>query len=288
MEPIDTFKKEWPEVVKARWSVLSLVVICVALTFGFATLLNNASLSGKDATIESLKTRTETVEAEKADLEKKLASMSGMEATIESLNSRIATLEADKADLNKKLASASKARTDEGQADALNQVAKDRDELRRQLDSSKKEVDELRVQLNKTTSALPAKSPILGLDDAKRFQIIKALTDAGDSGCMMMQAGLPLSPDGQRTWDTWGEVQQPLFYAGSRFTQISKAFIGPGISITVGAKSGHGYECGRRLKDLLDGLNVRPVSFRIDEAEPDLIACKNECIQVVLGKLDAP
>jgi hypothetical protein len=166
-------------------------------------------------------------------------------------------------------------------SDALNAATGERNSLR-------SSVDQLTNELNKTRAGLSPKSPILGLDDAKRFQIIKALTDAGDSGCMITQAGLPLSPDGQRTWDTWGEVQQPLFYAGSRFTQNSKTFIGPGISITVGTKSGHGYECGRRLKDLLDGLNVRPVTFHIDEGEPDLIACKNECIQVTLGKLDSP
>jgi hypothetical protein len=50
MEPIDTFKKDLPKVAKARWSVLSLVVIAFGGGFGFSTLLNNASLSGKDAT----------------------------------------------------------------------------------------------------------------------------------------------------------------------------------------------------------------------------------------------
>jgi hypothetical protein len=75
MEPIDTFKKDLPKVAKARWSVLSLVVIAFGGGFGFSTLLNNASLSGKDATIENLNSRIATLEGEKADLEKKLAAV---------------------------------------------------------------------------------------------------------------------------------------------------------------------------------------------------------------------
>ena len=91
MEPFDTFKREWPEVANARSSVASLVGVSIVLTFSFAALLFNAALSSKDSEIGNL-------------------------------NSRIANLEADKADLTKKLASAPKARTDEEQA-ALNQIA---------------------------------------------------------------------------------------------------------------------------------------------------------------------
>jgi hypothetical protein len=75
MEPIDTFKREWPEVVKARSSVLSLVGASVVVTFAFASLLYSTTLSGKDSTIESLNTRIGNLESEKVDLEKKLAAI---------------------------------------------------------------------------------------------------------------------------------------------------------------------------------------------------------------------
>jgi uncharacterized protein HemX len=119
-EPIDTVRKEWPEVTKAQSSVLALGAISVILTLGFAMVLNNASQSGKDATIETLKTQMEGFKAERDDLAKKLTSVENAQA-------------------------------DEAQAEALSQAAEDRDDLRRQLDSSKKEVSELRDQLNKTT-----------------------------------------------------------------------------------------------------------------------------------------
>ena len=72
---IDTFKKEWPEVGKAPLSVISMIVVSVVATLGVAVYLNNAVLAGKDATIENLKSRIDTLEADKADLEKKLAAI---------------------------------------------------------------------------------------------------------------------------------------------------------------------------------------------------------------------
>jgi hypothetical protein len=183
--------------------------------------------------------------------------------------------------------------------EALNQITKERDDLQRQLYSTKNEIGGLRDQLNKNIhSQQSEKSPLVGLDDSRRFQIIKALTDGmpGDKpGCNVIQAFPPMSPNSavfQNTAGTWGEVQQPLFYAGWRFFGGSNAFIPPGISIVVGAQSGHNYECGLRLKELLDGLGVHPVSLRVDVDSSELAACRSqykldECIEVTVGELEA-
>jgi hypothetical protein len=302
MEPIDTFKREWPEVKKAGWSVLSLVVVTLVIGLGVYTYLSNAVLSGKDATIETLKAQEEGFKNERDDLAKKLDSMSGKDATIESLNNRIATLEADKADLNKKLASASNAGANEVQAIELSKAEADRDRaaLQHALTSSRNEISELKDQLNKTTHHQQSEnSSIVGLDDARRFQIVKTITDGmlnfqpQDTTCDLMVATVPLTPALQRTFETWSEIQQPLFYAGWRYFGGTNSFIPPGISIVAEAQSGHSYQCGRHLKDLLDGLNVRPVSFRVDAGSPDLAACKNvykrnECIGVTVGELESP
>jgi hypothetical protein len=61
-----------------------------------------------------------------------------------------------------------------------------------------------------------------------------------------------------------------------------------GISITVAAKTGYAHECAARLKDLLDQLNIRPSTVVVDEGATDLTTCNNQCIQVAIGKLDAP
>jgi hypothetical protein len=88
MEPIDTFKREWPEVVRARSSVASLVGISVVATFAFAMVLNDETLSGKNATIESLNTQEQGLKTERDDLAKKLGVEAGKDA-----NSPTATLE---------------------------------------------------------------------------------------------------------------------------------------------------------------------------------------------------
>ena len=73
MESIDTFKREWPEVIRAHSSVASLVGISVVVTFASAMVLNNETLSGKNATIESLNTQEQGLKTERDDLAKKLA-----------------------------------------------------------------------------------------------------------------------------------------------------------------------------------------------------------------------
>lgn len=176
-------------------------------------------------------------------------------------------------------------------SDSINRVTSERDDLKRQLDASKRGSDELVNELNKMRAQLPQKSKILSLDDGRRFQIIKAMTDGmpgANPGCEVTEAFLDDEPARQRPLEIWSEIQQPLFYAGWRYNQMRKAFIAPGISIVVGGQSGHGHECCRLLKDLLDGLNVRPVTLRVDEGSPDLAACKNECIEVTIGKLELP
>lgn len=65
-----------------------------------------------------------------------------------------------------------------------------------------------------------------------------------------------------------------------------KSFFPPGVTVIAGAPRGHERECALHLKDLLDSLNVSPVTMTIDENNQDLTACK--CVEVVLGKLDKP
>ena len=72
---LETVRKELGALRAAPWSVVWLAIVVCMLTAAFVKYLDATSISGKDATIESLKARIETVEAEKADLEKKLAAI---------------------------------------------------------------------------------------------------------------------------------------------------------------------------------------------------------------------
>jgi hypothetical protein len=160
----------------------------------------------------------------------------------------------------------------------------------RQIDDQKR-ISELQAQLTAATTsvAVPApKSPILGLDDAKRYNIVTAMESLTKSDpCMgAIASDFGSTPYGRRSIDTFAEVRQTLENAGWNFGQASKSFFPPGITIVSGVPRGHDRECALHLKDLLASLSIRPVSMTVDESATDLIACK--CIEIILGKLESP
>jgi hypothetical protein len=63
--PLDIAKRVSAVVQAAPWSVLSLIVLASGLTFTFVKYIESASLSAKDSTIENLKTRVDSLQAEK-------------------------------------------------------------------------------------------------------------------------------------------------------------------------------------------------------------------------------
>jgi uncharacterized protein YoxC len=246
----------------APGAFLILVILGLGGGFTFARYVIDAGvISGKEATIENLKTQVEGLKNENDELTKKLTSASGKDATIESLNNRIATLEAEKADLNKKLAFALKARTDE--------------------------------ELNETSSAqLPVKSPILGLDDAKRYQLIKELRDAtanGANGRETCHAMVHEQPGEKWAPQIWPDLQDILNYSswwveGGRMT---KSYFPPGITLSSTKDAGDGFNCAFRLSEMFLGLKL-PTTLRDNQVSPDLNACEKEnpthgCVEIIMG-----
>jgi hypothetical protein len=123
--------------------------------------------------------------------------------------------------------------------------------------------------------------------------MVEGLPGSTQQGCQVVLAyDMRDQANFHKSADAWGEVQEPLFFAGWRFTQVPKTFFPAGIAITVGAKTGYAHECATRLKELLDGLNVRPSTVTVDEGATDLTTCNNQfnnqCIEVTIAKLDAP
>jgi hypothetical protein len=159
------------------------------------------------------------------------------------------------------------------------------------LEQMRVERDNFGQELNILKASVPQKSKWLQIDDVRRWQIVKTLVDAlantAQHGCTVFQT---VEPDGgAKSSEVWGEVQQPLFYAGYRFTQGSKTFFSPGYTIVAAAKTTPAAVCATRLKDLLDGLNVSPVSIRFDATSPSLASCpENNCIEITIGKLESP
>ena len=137
------------------------------------------------------------------------------------------------------------------------------------------------------------KSKWLHFDDVRRWQIQKSMVNGipNGAGCnVTLNYNIADGEIHKKTGEVWGEISEPLFFAGWRFTQDNnRTFFPPGIAIFAGTDKGTvPFICGTRLKELLDSLNVGPTSFRGNESNPDLIQCKNECINVSLGKLETP
>jgi hypothetical protein len=96
-------------------------------------------------------------------------------------------------------------------------------------------------RLAKATSQFGPQSPILRLNDARRYQIIKSMVTGMPTvtrqGCDVGQAfEMSTQQEYPKNANVWGEVQEPLYFAGWRFHQIPKAVFSPGISITVGVE----------------------------------------------------
>ena len=147
----------------------------------------------------------------------------------------------------------------------------------------KKTADDLANELNATRAQLGPKSELLGLDDAKRWNIVTTMSPLTKSGpCIAAVA----STDDSRSLKVFDELRVPLGDAGWALGQASKSFFPPGITIFYGATRGHDRECALQLKDLLDSLKIDPVTMTLQEDSQELTQCK--CIEVVLGKLDRP
>jgi hypothetical protein len=147
----------------------------------------------------------------------------------------------------------------------------------------KKTADDLANDLNATRAQLGPKSELLGLDDAKRWNIVATMSPLTKGNpCIAAVA----SPDGSTSLKVFDELRVPLGDAGWILTQAFKSFFPPGMTIFYGAPRGHDRECALQLKDLLDSLKINPVTMTLQEDSQELTQCK--CIEVVLGKLDKP
>jgi hypothetical protein len=176
---------------------------------------------------------------------------------------------------------------------ALNDEKERADNAQSQLAAASKTLDELTKELNSARAQPGPRSPILALEDAQRWRIVKSmiegLPETKQLGCQVLEAfDMRDQADFHRSADVWGEVQVPLFFAGWRFTQVTKAFFPPGVSITVAEKIGYAHECAIHLKELLDEVKIRPSTVTVDEGATELATCNDQCIGVTIAKLDTP
>jgi hypothetical protein len=169
----------------------------------------------------------------------------------------------------------------------------DKNKLQSDLASVTASRDALQREINSLPRPGPV-SPRLGLNDARRWQIAKTLSDANiPRGCRAIQSFNSAdsgNPEVRKSIETWGELQIPLAAAGWRFSQGNKTFFPPGFSIVAPSRTAPAGVCGTRLKELLDSLNVSPATVHFDSNAPGLSQCAadDNCIEVTIGNLDTP
>ena len=179
------------------------------------------------------------------------------------------------------------AAADETEKAAVASVRAERDAALANAATVTKERDELRAQQQ---SSLP-KSPI-GLDDAKRFQLIRALHDAtanGVNGRAICHTMVQEKPNAKWAENVWADLAVILNYSGWLIegTRTVKTYLPSGVTLSITKDSGDGFNCAFRLSELLVGLKI-PTALRDNQVTPDLIACEKEnpthgCIEIVVG-----
>jgi hypothetical protein len=129
-------------------------------------------------------------------------------------------------------------------------------------------------------------SPLLRLDDAKRWAIVKSLRDStrNNSGYVTCSAYIVQARKGNWPSAVWTELHPLLYYAGWQLagSQTQKTYFQNGISVTSGSDKGDAFTCAWRLSELIQSFGI-PSPLRINQVTPELIACKNECIGIEIG-----
>jgi hypothetical protein len=166
-----------------------------------------------------------------------------------------------------------------------------------QLDAKTKEADDTKHQLESARAAsipigspaLPPKSPLLGIDDAKQWQIIKSIQDISvDDNGNMIDCPSVQSIDSQNKTaiDLFSEFYPVLHYSWWR-ANIQGALPPPhqpfGIEILVGDDKGNSYICAKHLVGLLQNVLPIPVSFRKNQVTDNLAKCDNKCVEIRYG-----
>jgi hypothetical protein len=66
--------------------------------------------------------------------------------------------------------------------------------------------------------------------------------------------------------------------------RTQKNFFPAGVTISSGGDQGDAFNCGYRLSEWLQSdVGVKLVDFQSNKTTPDLVDCKSECIEMIIG-----
>jgi hypothetical protein len=195
---------------------------------------------------------------------------------------------------------------------AIAPIRAERDELRKELGEERTKTANLTAQLSDAQSQVNSakeeteaykkkndslrfgqdKSPLLRLDDAGRFQLVKALRDAmnnSPNGRAICHTMVHEKPASKWASEMWEEISSILNYSGWWLEggRTAKTFFPPGLTLSTAKDTGDGFNCAFRLSEILLGLHI-PTTVRDNQVSPDLVACEKEnsthgCVEIIVG-----
>ena len=103
------------------------------------------------------------------------------------------------------------------------------DNAQSQQAAAKKTVDDLTNELNSARAQLGPRSPIMRLDDARRWQIVKSMVEglpgSTQQGCQVVLAyDMHDQANYHKSANVWGEVQEPLFLPDGDLPKFRRRF----------------------------------------------------------------
>jgi hypothetical protein len=161
-------------------------------------------------------------------------------------------------------------------------------ELTKALSASNKMREELTQQLDALRSTGLTKSAVLGLDDAKRWQLFKSIqaVSVDDKGQKIQcRAVESIDTQSKTAMDLFGEFDEVIYYG---WNDRQQGFPPPphqpfGITFLVGNHSGNAFTCATHTVGVLQNILQIPVYLKTDQVSDNLEKCNNECVEVRFG-----
>jgi hypothetical protein len=168
-------------------------------------------------------------------------------------------------------------------------IRAEKDTVVSQLAAAVKERDELKAQVNslQAQSSAPPKTPILGLDDEKRWQLVKAIEDLDvyQSNRIKCPAIHSIDSQNKLAGQLFEEFYPMIYYSWGAMEQ---GFQPPphqpfGITLLTGTDTGIPFACASHLAGLLQNVLPVPVSLKVNQVSDNLAKCHNACVEIRYG-----
>jgi hypothetical protein len=174
-------------------------------------------------------------------------------------------------------------------------------ELTTALNSSNKARDESSQELNALRSKLPQRSPLLGIDDATKWQLVRSLQDAAVNSqgnnrivCHTIESIDTENKGAMELFSEFTELLARSWRVNEWLSADHSGFMSSqgsppppnqpfGITFLVAGHSGDAFACANHAVGILQNVLQVPISLRVDQASDNLAKCNNQCIEIRYG-----